>query len=368
LMTGTATLGPIGLRRFLGLAVVAGLVLATIGAPLAQAADITVEMPRKAVTGQLFTIRPVFPEGTSIAPDSVCRIELRWGDEDALFNLNSNNTFGGILFEGPASKGFCDEWTFTLPWVPFRQYDYTFTHTGGHYVNRTFKASVGSTNPSIATSNLPLVYVLPTTKDVVVGKPLTFTLFRLGGAGAGTAGHWRGYLVGSGARTGTEVQFVQNGGSKFTFTPTRPGYWQGDWAASPGYPWVLSGYYDPPAKRPPATPRPAPTPTPLPTPTPSPTEPPPTPTLAPSPTPTAAPATASLGPVAALPVGSPIPSAHVSAADASASPTAETGDSPGMLLGLVVLVPMLGVLLVVGLATGRLRWRRASVRIRENRG
>jgi len=33
----------------------------------------------------------------------------------------------GILFEGSASGGYCGEWTFTLPWVPYRQYDWILT-------------------------------------------------------------------------------------------------------------------------------------------------------------------------------------------------------------------------------------------------
>jgi hypothetical protein len=349
-------LEPGGIGRLVSAAFVCAFLSLHQGAPAARADQLTVETPRKAVTGQLFTIRPVFPPGMDIAPDVVCRIEFRWGDDKALFSLQSNNTFGGILFEGPASKGFCGEWTLTLPWVPYRQYDYTLTATNGHWANKTFKASLGSGDPHIKTSNLPLVYVLPTSKDVVVGKPLTFTLYRLGGAGAGTAGHWRGILVGSGATTGTEVQFIQNGGSKFTFTPTRPGYWQADWAASPGYPWVLSGYYDPPVKRAPATPAP-----PAPTPTAPPTEPPLVATAEPSPTTTELPvATTSPSPLPAQAiVASPAPTAAPADVVSLPGEPSSSREVPGALVGLAALAVLIG-LLAVSLATGRLRLGRPT--------
>jgi hypothetical protein len=339
-----------------GLAIVGSFLVALNGAPVTVAADITLETPRNAVTGQLYTLKPVFPPGVVMAPDVVCRHEFRWGDDDALFNLNSNNTFGGILFEGPASKGYCDEWTFTLPWVPYRQYDYSFS-APGYYPRKTFKASVGSTNPHIATSNLPLVYVLPTSKDVVVGKPMTFTLYRLGGAGQGRAGRWVGHLVGSGATAGTEVQFTQNGGSTFTFTPTRPGYWEAGWDPAPGYPWVLSGYYDPPVKRAPATPKPA-----APTATTPPTEPPPTPTVEPAPTltepPPATPGSSLL--TAQVTDASPVPTAGPSLVDAVPSTRSDGPEILTMVAGLAALVLVAGGLLAVGLASGRLRFRRAN--------
>ncbi len=213
---------------------------------------VTVQYPRAAVTGQLFTIRPVYPSDFVLDPEAVCRTEFRWGSDAALFSNQSDDTFGGILFEGPASAGYCGEWTFTLPWVPVRQFNWTFTGPLTS-LDETFTASVGSTDPHIATSNLPLVYVLPSSRSLTVGVPVSYTLYRLGGAGAGSQGVWVANLVGSGATTGTEIAFFQNGGSTFTFTPTQPGFWQVGWNPTAGYPWVLSGYYDPPAKRAPGT-------------------------------------------------------------------------------------------------------------------
>jgi hypothetical protein len=346
-----------GRRRRSVLALATLLILLPLAsAPTALADEATIEMPLAAVTGQPFTIRPVYPAGFTIAPDDVCRTEFRWGDDSALFSQQSNNTFGGILFEGPASEGFCGEWTFTLPWVPYRQYALDFTGPDHHSIQRTFTAKQGSSDPHITTSNLPLVYVLPKTKDVVVGQPLTFTLYRLNGAGAGEAGQWVGTLVGSGATTGTGVVFHQTGGSSFTFTPTRTGYWEAGWNPTPGYPWVLSGYYDPAVKRAPSTPKPpAPTvaPTVPPTPTPVPVTPPPT-----SKVPMADPELVTPNPsalTAMISSVSPGPTEPPADPGVPAPGPAVTQGPDGLLIGLASLVVLAGLLVALGVARLRLR-------------
>jgi hypothetical protein len=209
-------------------------------------ADNTVEFPLPAFTGRKFTIRPVFAADIVIAPDAVCRTEFRWGSDAALFHNASDSTFGGIMFEGRAADGYCGEWTFTLPWVPRPKFDWTFSSPYG-YFDKVFTATVGSTDPHIATSNIPLVYILPSSRSLTVGTPVTYTLYRLGGAGA--AGVWDAHLVGSGATTGTEVAFHQEGGATFTFTPSKAGFWEAGWAIAPGAKYLLAGYYDPPAKK-----------------------------------------------------------------------------------------------------------------------
>jgi hypothetical protein len=105
--------------------------------------ETTVEYPRAAVTGSLFTIRPVFPADVVIDPSAVCRTELRWGSDAALFQNESDDTFGGMLFEGPASAGYCGEWTFTLPWVPRPKFNWTFSSPYGSF-NEVFTAKVGT--------------------------------------------------------------------------------------------------------------------------------------------------------------------------------------------------------------------------------
>jgi hypothetical protein len=213
-----------------------------------------IEVPQPAVTGRPFTIRPIHPPGLEPTPGTICRTEFRWGNSKALFNGQTDNTFGGILFEGPASEGFCGEWRFTLPWVPFPQYDYHMDAGYGAGFRKTFKATVGGTSPHLGPSNLPLVYVLKSSQDAIVGQPMTFTLYRLNGAGAGATGRWVGNLVEPGGTTGAGVAFHKTGGSTFTFTPNRAGYWLGGWDAGPGYPTVLSGYYDPPVRAAPVKP------------------------------------------------------------------------------------------------------------------
>ena len=86
------------------------------------------DLPLPAVTGQPFTIQPLFAADFTIAPADVCRWEVRWGSTHALRTNTADETFGGMLFEGPASKGYCGAWTFTLPWVPVRQFQVAFDY------------------------------------------------------------------------------------------------------------------------------------------------------------------------------------------------------------------------------------------------
>jgi hypothetical protein len=216
-----------------------------------------IETPVPAVTGQPFTIAPVFAPGYVMPAGTVCRWDLRWGSDQALFDPRiSDGTFGGLLFEGPATSGYCGPWTFTLPHVPLPRFHVTFQLGEPLGDNVAFgslgffhdddrgivTAAVGSTDPRIRSSNLPIVQVLPTEYIHTVGVPTTYRAYALGGAVIRSTDTWVARA------NGAQYAFHQTGGTSFTFTPDRAGEWLVGWDAGPGSRYVLSGYYDPPAR------------------------------------------------------------------------------------------------------------------------
>jgi hypothetical protein len=219
------------------------------------------ETPLPAVTGQPFTIAPTFAPGYVVPGDAACRWEFRWGSKQALFDPHiADGTFGGLLFEGPASAGYCGPWTFSLPYVPLPRFHVTFAlgeRNGDNYAYGIFghfgddgrdvvTATVGTTDPRIRTSNLGLVQVVPDEHVHTVGRRTTYRAFAAGGAKVSAKGTWVAHP--EGAQHVSEV-IHQTGGTSFTFTPYRAGEWIVGWDG-PGTPWLMSGYWDPPAKYP----------------------------------------------------------------------------------------------------------------------
>ncbi len=217
---------------------------------------LTLEFPLPAVTGQLYTIAPIFPADIAIGPNDVCGWEFRWGSTAALNDVvKSDETYGGVAFSGPASRGYCGAWTFTLPWVPVRQFTVSFglssAADAGNNVGASrgfdgdpfLTATVGSTDPMIHTSNLAMAYVLPSTYAPSVGGRVTYTLHGIG-LGTNPYGIW----VATHITTARMVR--QAGGSSFSFYPSLTGNWGVSWAQYPASDLYVAAYYDPKVRYP----------------------------------------------------------------------------------------------------------------------
>ncbi len=209
------------------------------------------EYPLAPRTGQPFTIRPVYSEGYTVPSTAKCRWEFRWGSTPALRDNEFDETFGGMLFEGPASKGFCGEWTFTLPWVPVPQFELDFEGPGklertGTWPDRELiQATVSGTDRRIRESNLPIAQILPNTYSPVVGEPITYTRYLVGGAKTCCNSRWFARL---GTGENPIVWEKWTSASTFTFTPPTTGPLFVGWNhENPGD--LLTAYYDPPVRR-----------------------------------------------------------------------------------------------------------------------
>ena len=208
------------------------------------------EYPLIPRTGEPFTIRPVYSSGFLPPPDAHCRWEFRWGSTSALRDNVADETFGGLLFEGSAADGFCGEWTFTLPWVPFPQFEVSFdgpaalARSGSWPDRELIHAEVAGTERRILESNLPIAQVLPSTYSPVVGRPVTYTRYLIGGATACCKARWSARL----GNSQTPITWEEwTTSPTFTITPPRSGPlavgWDRDDSGN-----LLAGYYDPPVR------------------------------------------------------------------------------------------------------------------------
>lgn len=218
---------------------------------------VTLSISSPAATGQAFTITPNYPAGYTLPSDAICRWEFRWGDTASLRDNAFDETFGSLLFEGAKSSGYCGPWTFTLPYVPVRQYQVTFEVPSGStpYIQGDswgfaddghgyITASVGSTERRITSSNIPLVFLLPDSYSATVGSPITYRLYPLGGIPILSDDNWIA------SWEGTEHVFTHQGGTSWTFTPDRAGTWAVFWNGGEHHPHVIGAGYDPIARAP----------------------------------------------------------------------------------------------------------------------
>jgi hypothetical protein len=210
------------------------------------------EYPLPAKTGQPFTIRPVFSPGYVVPAGTVCRIEFRWGDTPSLRDNDFNDTFGFLLFEGTAADGFCGEWTFTLPWVPYPQFELSWRGPAqqlrsGEWPDREiFQAQVVGTDRRIRESNLPIAQVLPSTYTPTIGQPITYTRYLIGGASGAGAAVWTARL-GTGEDPTRWERWTTS--STFTITPPHSGDLFVQWNRESDGRLLIAGY-DPPVKPP----------------------------------------------------------------------------------------------------------------------
>lgn len=214
---------------------------------------LSLHTPDAAVTGHPFTVIPVVPADYRLPANGGCRWEFRWGNDASLDDSRFDETFGSLLFDIPQSDGVCRPWTFTLPWVPYRQYEVNLSlfvleddGATSHFadVRKRFGATVDSTDRRIRSSSLPIAQVLPSTYTPIVGSPVTYTRYLIGGAPSCCGARWAAWQ-GSGDHPN---QWHQSGGSTFTITPFETGNIVVGWDLADGD-WRLGALYDPPVRR-----------------------------------------------------------------------------------------------------------------------
>ena len=178
-------------------------------------------------TGQPVTLSPDWAAPVSLPKGAMCLWEFMWGDNQSIYNGNRDQTFGYLATQGPASKGFCGPWTFTLPWTPVRHYlvslrvmQSDWTSLGEHVIGASpsdpsFDSAVGSTNRRITSSNLPMFYVLPDSYELHVGEAAVYHGYALGGATIKSSDKWVIEYV--------NTPEMHSGSSTLTFFPKRTG-------------------------------------------------------------------------------------------------------------------------------------------------
>jgi hypothetical protein len=219
------------------------------GSNVANAPAMAVDVSASPMTGHSVTLTSVIPADYTFPGGTYCRWEFRWGTTTALDDLLFDETYGGMIFDAPAAAGGCAGWTFTLPWVPFPQYDVNVELVAGGQASiatahARFTAAVDSTDPHITVSNLPVVQVLPTTYRPIAGQSVTYERFLLGGALACCFPLWSARL-GDGENPDVWESQV---GDAFTFTPMSPGSLFVQWSRTDANGLLMGAYYDPPVR------------------------------------------------------------------------------------------------------------------------
>lgn len=242
---------------------------ALAGEPVA----VTFELPRPAVTGEPFTIRPIYPDGVTLeTAETQCQWELEWGDTAALRDRKRNDTYGSTWMWGPMSQGFCDEWTFSLPYTAGLIYRYRFLlmdqtgflfdsgklNTSPEEYNEAprFTGTVGSTVPGFTASNIPLAWLSRDDATLVVGQPTTFRLHTIDFTPAPWYSRWYAMDWDEDGGCCRESIISYDDGDAFTFTPTIPGHYVVHWdGLNPMDPctelacsWAVGASLDPIAK------------------------------------------------------------------------------------------------------------------------
>ncbi len=210
----------------------------------------TIGMPDPPITGHAFTLAPAYPADYSLPAGSICRYEFRWGNDKSLAN-DYDETFGALGFDAKQVNGRCPAWTFTLPWVPYRQFE-LYVDAGipdengevgfGNGAHVRFDAAEDGTGRRIASSNLPIAQVLPSTYTPIVGQSITYTRYLIGGATAGNNNVWTAWQ-GAGDHPN---MWHQDGGATFTIRPMEAGNITVGWQRMSGP--LFYAMYDPPVR------------------------------------------------------------------------------------------------------------------------
>jgi hypothetical protein len=210
------------------------------------------DFPTSAITGQSFTIEPIYPDGFVMPTTARCLWQLQWGDDEAI-DVQPNETFGEIVFYRTASRGGCGKWTFTLPYTSALRYRFTFQMEkdprdaefgSGTSLYRgpqaDFHAQLGSTDPAMHQSNIPVAYLLPVSTMSQTGDPTTYRLYATDATAPPQTGTFWAYTL----ACYINPQLQQVGGTTFTYRPPCSGSWTTGWTGTyrGGY---MRSQYDP---------------------------------------------------------------------------------------------------------------------------
>lgn len=221
------------------------------GGPLREAdLPAVFEFPRPAVTGALFTIKPVFDAGYSIPSGAFCVWTFRAGTFAERLQAQYGPTFIGIEFNVPPKNGLCEPWTFTLPYTATLEYTWSLSvqYPNGVWLGGqgglagSFRATAASSSRAVTTSNLPLYYIVPDRDYVADDGTVTYRVYRAGGAPERT-GLWSCQPADYDGPWPL-VPEEQKGGTSFRCHVDSAGPWEADWYFERnGHRWLAS--YDP---------------------------------------------------------------------------------------------------------------------------
>jgi hypothetical protein len=189
----------------------------------------SVSVSSNPVTGSPVTLSLHWDHDIVLPSDASCLWTLGWGDDESIINQNHNDSYGFVLTQGLASRGFCRSWTLTLPWTPLRRYvievqvstprDGELAHVllGTERGGTAFAATVGSTSRLITVSSLPLFHVVQDgSAPMRVGEPAVFRGYAVGGASIRRTDRWSIQYV--------NVPEEHPGSSVLTFYPKTSGH------------------------------------------------------------------------------------------------------------------------------------------------
>jgi hypothetical protein len=215
-------------------------------------ASLSLDISANPTTGKPITFSLGWDLPVTLPSGAMCLWEFMWGDDASIYLAERNETFGSVMTQGAASAGFCDRWTFTLPWTPVRQYlvsvrvmasDWTIlgdVMLGSSPDEVAFTSGVGSTSRHITTSNLPMFYVLPEDYELTLGEPAVYRAYAIGGAKIRSSDVW--------TIAYENVPERHPGSAVLTFYPKTTGHITVCLARDYHYPTQLGACFDPPVR------------------------------------------------------------------------------------------------------------------------
>jgi hypothetical protein len=155
--------------------------------------DVTLALTPNAVSGSPFTFTPGYSDGFVPPSDAICSWEIAWGDYQSLHLHRYDETFGSVTLRGFARDGFCEPWTFTLPYSASGEWLYNFgiTNAPGYWFETssyvpgpdlpTFHGTNGvAPGSGVSASSIPGVW-LSMPKGALIGDRVTVTAHPFGG-------------------------------------------------------------------------------------------------------------------------------------------------------------------------------------------